>query len=167
MAEGGGRAGRGAALSLLTRHAGWHRPPGGARAPAPPRRRRSGVPVAWSQHPLFAPILPASARLGTLVFALPRAPSTPAGRSHTRSKGAGHGGHEEGALLGAPGVAVHLQKDPCVLGVPAPGLWGQRGRTPRRTPGQNHWHQPLGAPRVHGVHRRRRSARPAHSTCQV
>ena len=64
MAEGGGRAGRGAALSLLTRHAGWHGPPGGARAPAPPRRRRSGVPVAWSQHPLFAPILQGGMRRG-------------------------------------------------------------------------------------------------------
>ena len=60
--RGGGR--HGGALSLVTRHAGWDRPPDGPRAPAPPRRRRSGVLVAWSQHPLFAPILQGGMRLG-------------------------------------------------------------------------------------------------------
>jgi hypothetical protein len=127
---------------------------------------RGAAPTLLRDHSVTN-FLQAAASLPPQGHARARAPSTPAGRAHTRSNGAGHRGREEGALLGVPGVAVHLQKDSFDLGVPAPGLWGQRGRTTRHAPCQNHWYQPLGAPRVHGVHRGRRSGRFAHSPDQL
>jgi hypothetical protein len=130
------------------------------------RTPQASRPPCWQvSRSAFSSALVAS--LGTLVLALPRAPSTPAGRSHTRSNGGGYGGHEAGTLLGAPWVALHLQKDPYVFGVPAPGLWGQRRRTPRRAPCQNHWQYPLGASGVRGVLRERCPGRSAHSPEQL
>ena len=85
------------------------------------------IVLGWAVHPAGATpsvlagaqgcflFLPAFASLRTVMFALPRAPSTPTGRAHTRSKGAGHDGREEGAMLGATGVALYLQKDPGVM----------------------------------------------------
>ena len=98
------------------------------------------IVFGWAVHPAGAmpPVLadaqgcflflPASASLGMLMFALPMAPLTPAGRTHTQSNGAGHGCHEEGAMLGATGVALYLQNDPGVfLGCWHLGIGGRQG----------------------------------------
>ena len=92
-----------------------------------PRARQSTerrCPCTPASRSSFLIFLQAAASLRLLVHARSRAPSPPAGSSQARFERARSRGREEGALLGTPGVALHLQNKPLGFGVPGGGLWG-------------------------------------------